>query len=91
MKLKWTNQAIADVARLYEFLVKVNLSAATRAAQNLTAVPLQLLERPQTGRQLEQYLPREVRRLIVSNYEIRYEVADFTVYILRIWHTREER
>ncbi len=91
MKLKWSNQAVADVARLHDFLAKVNPNVAARTVQTLTVAPLQLLDRPQSGRQLDQYLPREVRRIIIGNYEMRYELADSTVYILRIWHTREER
>jgi plasmid stabilization system protein ParE len=57
----------------------------------LTLAPRRLLDRPQSGRQLDQYLPREVRRIIVGNYEMRYELVDLSVYILRVWHTREER
>ncbi len=91
MNLKWTNEAVVDVARLHDFLAKVNPNAAARTAQTLTVAPRQLLDRPQSGRQLDQYLPREVRRIIIGNYEMRYELADSTVYILRIWHTREER
>lgn len=56
-----------------------------------TVAPRQLPERPRSGRQLDQYLPREVRRIIVANYEMRYELVDGTVTILRVWHTREER
>ena len=91
MKLKWSNQAVADVARLHDFLAKMNPTAAARAAQALTVAPRQLLDRPQSGRQLEQYLPREVRRIIVGHYEMRYELVESTVFILRVWHTREER
>jgi plasmid stabilization system protein ParE len=91
MKLKWSNEAVADVARLHDFLAKVNPNAAARTAQTLTVAPQQLLDRPQSGRQMDQYLPREVRRIIIGNYEMRYELLDSTVYILRIWHTREER
>lgn len=91
MKLKWANKAIADVARLHDFLAKMNPTVAARVAYTLTVAPRQLLERPQSGRQLDQYLPREVRRIIVGNYEMRYELVDATVTILRVWHTREER
>ncbi len=91
MKLKWSNQAVADVARLHDFLAQMNPTAAASAAQTLTVAPRQLLDRPQSGRQLEQYLPREVRRIIVGNYEMRYELVESTVFILRVWHTREER
>jgi plasmid stabilization system protein ParE len=91
MKLKWSKEAVADIARLYDFLATVNLTAAARAVQTLTVAPRQLLDRPQSGRQLDQYLPREVRRIIVGNYEMRYELVGSTVYILRVWHTRELR
>jgi plasmid stabilization system protein ParE len=91
MKLKWSNEAVADVARLHDFLAKVNPNAAARTAQTLTVAPRQLLDRPQSGRQMDQYLPREIRRIIIGSYEMRYELVDSTVYILRIWHTREER
>jgi plasmid stabilization system protein ParE len=33
MKLKWSNQAVADVARLHDFLAQMNPTAAARAAQ----------------------------------------------------------
>jgi hypothetical protein len=32
-----------------------------------------------------------VRRIIVGNYEVRYEIVADTIYLLRIWHTREAR
>ncbi len=91
MNLKWSNEAVTDLARLHDFLAKVNPTAAARAVQTLTLAPRLLLDRPQSGRQLDQYLLREVRRIIVGNYEMRYEVVDLNVNILRVWHTREER
>ena len=91
MKLKWSKEAVADIARLYDFLATVNPTAAARAVQTLTVAPRQLFDRPQSGRHLDQYLPREVRRIIVGNYEMRYELVGSTVYILRVWHTRELR
>jgi hypothetical protein len=32
-----------------------------------------------------------VRRILVGDYEIRYEVADVDIFILRIFHVREDR
>jgi hypothetical protein len=29
--------------------------------------------------------------LIVGQYEIRYEVKKDTIFVLRLWHTREDR
>ena len=91
MELKWTSKALSDLARLYEFLAPVNRPAAARAVQALTAAPELLLRQPRIGERLEEFEPREVRRILVSRYEIRYEIEQSKIYILRIWHTREDR
>ncbi|WP_372341104.1 type II toxin-antitoxin system RelE/ParE family toxin [Nitratidesulfovibrio vulgaris] len=52
---------------------------------------LYILTNPRIGEQLFAFAPREVRRLLVGHYEMRYEIQDSTVYVLRLWHTRESR
>lgn len=91
MDLKWTSKALSDLARLFEFLAPVNRPAAARAVQALTAAPLRLLEQPRIGERLDEFEPREVRRILVGHYEVRYEIDQITIYVLRLWHTRENR
>jgi plasmid stabilization system protein ParE len=91
MQLKWTGKAHSDLMRLYEFLALVNKPAAARVVKALTKAPVTLLTHPRIGGQLFEFEPREVRRLFVGNYEMRYEIQESTIYILRLWHTREER
>ncbi|HLZ83957.1 MAG TPA: type II toxin-antitoxin system RelE/ParE family toxin [Caulobacteraceae bacterium] len=91
MDLKWTDKAQSDLARLYDFLAPVNRRAAARAVRALAAAPARLLEHPRIGERLEEFNPREVRRILVGHYELRYEIQDVTIYVLRIWHTREDR
>ncbi|ATJ88536.1 type II toxin-antitoxin system RelE/ParE family toxin [Ralstonia solanacearum] len=91
MELKWTSKALSDVARLYEFLAPVNKPAAARTVQALIKAPTILLTNPRVGEQLFQFEPREVRRMLVGQYEMRYELQDETIYVLRLWHTREDR
>lgn len=91
MELQWTNKALSDLARLYEFLALVNRPAAARTVQQLTAAPLVLLTNPRIGERLDEFEPRDVRRLLVGAYEIRYEISDATLYLLRLWHSREHR
>lgn len=59
--------------------------------QQLARAPDRLLNHPRIGEKLKAYEPREVRRIMVGNYELRYEIADATIYILRLWHCRENR
>ncbi|AEV62154.1 plasmid stabilization protein [Pseudomonas ogarae] len=91
MELKWTSKALSDIARLYEFLAAVNQPAAARTVQQLTAAPTSLLANPRIGERLEEFEPRDVRRIQVGRYEMRYEIAGSTLYLLRLWHTREDR
>jgi plasmid stabilization system protein ParE len=91
MEAKWTSKALSDLTRLYEFLAAVNKPAAVRAVLSLTKAPTILLANPRIGERLFEFEPREVRRLLVGHYEIRYEIQQSTIYILRLWHTREGR
>lgn len=91
MELKWTNKALTDITRLYEFLAAVNQPAAAHTVQQLTTAPTTLLANPLIGERLEEFEPRDVRRIIVGHYELRYEIQQSTIYVLRLWHTRENR
>mgnify|MGYP000562330294 CR=1 FL=1 len=62
-----------------------------RTVQSLAAAPARLLEHPRIGEKLEEFEPREVRHLLVGQYELRYEIQRDTIFVLRLWHTRESR
>jgi plasmid stabilization system protein ParE len=89
--LLWTSSALSDITRLYGFLAVRNRRAAARTVQILAAAPTRLLQHPRIGERLSEFDPREVRRIIVRDYEIRYEISDPKIYVLRLWHTREDR
>lgn len=91
MELKWTSRALSDLVRLHEFLSPLNKQAAASTVQSLTAAPTRLLAQPRIGEKLEEFEPREVRRILVGRYEMRYEIQQDTIYMLRLWHTREDR
>ena len=91
MELKWTNKGLSDLARLHDFLAPVNPAAAARVVQSLAAAPSGPAAKPRIGERLGGFDPREVRRILVGNYELRYEIQDQVIYVLRIWHTREDR
>ncbi|MCF6361772.1 MAG: type II toxin-antitoxin system RelE/ParE family toxin [Gammaproteobacteria bacterium] len=91
MDVKWTGKALSDLNRLFEFLALVNRQAAAGTVQSLTAAPMRIIDQPHIGERLDGFERREVRRLLVGHYEMRYELNDDTLYVLRIWHTRERR
>lgn len=91
MNVKWTNRALSDLHRLFEFLAPVNRQAAAKTVQTLTNAPVRIIDQPRIGERLDEFETREVRRLLVGHYELRYEINIDTLYVLRIWHTRERR
>ena len=91
MALKWTDSAERDLVRIHAFLASVNPPAAAKVIRQLVAGAEQLLSYPQLGVALDEFAPRDVRRVMVGDYELRYEVAEKLIYILRLWHAREDR
>lgn len=91
MRIHWTSRASADLVRLHAFLKQVAPDAAARIVQQLAHAPHRLSDYPRIGEKLQIYEPREVRRITVGHYEMRYEIAAQTIFILRLWHSRENR
>ncbi|MCC6310358.1 MAG: type II toxin-antitoxin system RelE/ParE family toxin [Trueperaceae bacterium] len=91
MRIKWTRRAASDLVRLHEQLASVAPAAAAHVVQQLSEAPARLLEYPRIGEKLESYEPREVRRIIVGDYELRYEITAGTIFVLRLRHCRENR
>jgi plasmid stabilization system protein ParE len=59
--------------------------------QSLRAATARLRDHPRLGSRLDKYVPREVRRLFVGDYELRYEIQASTIIVLNLWHTRDDR
>ncbi|MDR0251192.1 MAG: type II toxin-antitoxin system RelE/ParE family toxin [Burkholderiales bacterium] len=91
MKLAWANKALSDLERLHNLLAPTNRQASDQALLALAKASSVLLTNPRVGEQLFQFEPCEVRRLLTAQYEIRYEIQGETVYVLRLWHAREDR
>lgn len=91
MQVRWTSKALSDLARLHGFLEPVNRGAAAKVVQALVAAPASLVANPRIGELLEEFEPHEVRRLLVGRYELRYEIQESIIYVLRLWHTRDDR
>jgi plasmid stabilization system protein ParE len=91
MRLRWTTAATVDLRRLHAFLAPLDPRAATRTVRALREGAVRLQEHPRLGARLDRHDTNEVRRLIVGAYEMRYEIRDETVFVLRLFHSREDR
>lgn len=91
MRLIWSGRALLDLPRLHAFLAPSSRRAATQVLRTLRTGALKLLEHPRLGERISQVEDREVRRIFLRDYELRYEIAEDAIHVLRLWHTREDR
>lgn len=91
MKVSWNRKALFDLVRVHAFLESRSTALASRTIHLLSRAPDQLLTYPRMGERLEGFEPDEVRRLLVGDYELRYQVDGDVIHGLRIWHEFEDR
>ena len=91
MALRWTSAAYGDLKRVHEFLLPVNPAAAARSVRAVVARVRRIPAQPRLGDKVSGFEPREVRRVLIQRYEVRYEVAGSHIIVLRVFHTREDR
>ena len=90
MNLIFSKVAVHDLVRLRNFIAQHSPETAQRVAQRLRGAIQRLVDTPQIGRPVAN-IPGEIRELIFGKYVVRYEVRQRHLYILRIWHGKEDR
>jgi len=91
-RLKWSQSALRDVARLYAFLVPRSRDAAKRAVKAIRQGVKVLGKHPKIGRPVEE-LPPELREWVIESgsgaYVILYRYDGKEVVLLAVRHRRE--
>jgi len=91
MKIVFTPESIEDLTRLREFIEIKNPDVAKRVANSLVDGISKLKGFPYIGVEVGSAPnPKIMRDLILGNYIIRYLILDETIYILRMWHHKED-
>jgi len=89
--LRWTRAAYSDLRRIHQFLEPIDAPAALRSVRAVVGRVRRITAQPRLGEKLAGFGNREVRRVLVLKYEVRYEIAGSDIHILRIFHMREDR
>lgn len=90
MKVKYSSESIEDLNRVVEFIENKNPYAARRIAIDLQEGVDRLKRFPEIGLPvLKAKDPEQIRDLYIRGYTVRYLINDDLIYILRVWHSRE--
>ncbi|AWH89450.1 type II toxin-antitoxin system RelE/ParE family toxin [Limnobaculum parvum] len=90
MEIYWTLKAQDDLERIYRFALQYNRQHAVDVLDRLITGSASLTAHPAIGVQQARYDPREVRKVLFDDYEVHYEVKDNDIFIVDLWHTKED-
>jgi len=92
VRLVYSQEAVADLIRLRQFIADHDPGAAARVAADLLARINNLCSFPEIGRPVALApQPDTVRDFIFGKYVVRYTLHDHALVVLRIWHHYESR
>lgn len=92
MILRYSLEAVEDLRRLREFIEEKNPAAARSAAATILKGLNQLKSFPLLGTKVSRAPdPGAVRDLVIGDYLARYLVHEKEIYVLRVWHQKENR
>lgn len=92
MRPTYSQEAVADLVRLREFIAHSDPAAAARIAADLITRIGQLCAFPEIGRSVPEAPQADtVRDFVFGKYVVRYTLHDDVLVILRIWHHFESR
>lgn len=90
MKIRYSPEAVTDLQRVVEFVEKKNPYAARRIAIDIQEGVEKLKSFPEIGLSVVSAPdPSCIRDLFINDYTIRYLITDEVIYILRVWHDKE--
>jgi len=90
MSLRFSPEAVDDLARLRKFIEEKNPTAAQRIARDLLLGMEKLKVFPEIGLKVDRaFEPHRIRDLFIGSYTIRYLIGKGEIVILRLWHSKE--
>ena len=92
MRVRYSREAISDLRKVRKFIEEKNPQAAHRVAALLLKGINQLKSFPRLGTEVHLAMdPEVIRDLVVGKYIVRYLISNEEIYVLRVWHHRENR
>ena len=88
----YSKEAERDLIRAHDYIKHElkNPSAAERTIQKIVSAITLLEKHPERGGKLFKHIPVEYRFLLVDNYIVVYRIAESRVYIVRLFHKKQD-
>lgn len=89
MRVHWTDNAIAHLLDIYEYIARDSSIYAKRMVDRLTRRSEQIASFPMSGRKVPEYEADDIREIIEKPYRIIYRIKPEQIDVLAIVHCRQ--
>ena len=89
MRVHWTDNAIAHLLDIYEYIARDSSIYAKRMVYRVTRRSEQIASFPMSGRKVPEYEADDIREIIEKPYRIIYRIKPYQIDVLAIVHCRQ--
>jgi len=89
VKIDWSNNAIAHLSAIHEYIARNSNFYANRVVDRLTRRTQQLATLPMSGRMVPEYGSKEIRELLERPYRLIYRLCPDRIEILAVIHSAQ--
>jgi plasmid stabilization system protein ParE len=89
MRVHWTDNAIAHLLDIYEYIARDSSIYAKRMVDRVTRRSEQIASFPMSGRKVPEYEADDIREIIEKPYRIIYRIKPYQIDVLAIVHCRQ--
>ncbi|RKY81825.1 type II toxin-antitoxin system RelE/ParE family toxin [candidate division KSB1 bacterium] len=86
MRVHWTDNAIAHLIDIYEYIAHDSPVYAKRIVDRMTRRSEQIAEFPLSGRMVPEYEAEDIREIIEKPYRIIYRIKPDQIDVLAVVH-----
>ena len=86
MRVHWTDNAIAHLVDIYEYIANDSPVYAKRMVDRLTRRSEQIADFPMSGRMVPEYEADDIREMIERPYRIIYRIKPDQIDVLAVIH-----
>jgi len=89
MRVHWTDNAVAHLLDIYEYIAHDSSIYAKRMVDRITKRSEQIASFPMSGRKVPEYEADDIREIIEKPYRIIYRIKPDQIDVLTIVHRRQ--
>jgi len=89
MRVHWTDNAIAHLLDIYEYIARDSSIYAKRMVDRVTRRSEQIASFPMSGRKVPEYEADDIREIVEKPYRIIYRIKPDQIDVLAVVHCRQ--